>query len=76
MMMYHQTKFGSQKVSNSENIRKETYFDHTSLHCDLDLEDSHQFSCTTLWLMMLHYNNKSGNKMFRSSEDIIWMNIH
>ena len=40
--------------------------------CDLDLEDSKQFSfCMTLWLTMLHHHTKFDNKMFCSSEDII-----
>ena len=30
----------------------------------------------TLWLMILHYHTKFGNKIFCGSEDIIWTNIN
>ena len=56
---------------------RKSQFDHMSLSCDLSLEDSKQsFPHMTLWLMMLHYYTKFGNKMFCSSEDIIQKNIH
>ena len=36
--------------------QKESYFDHMSPCCDLDLEDSTFFPLMTLWLMMLHHH--------------------
>ena len=47
-----------------------------SLHCDLDLEDSNQSSCMTLWPMVLHQHTKFGYKQFSSWEDIVQMNTH
>ena len=74
MMMYHQTKLGSQGINSSENI-VESYFDMNP-HCDLDLKDSNKTNfCMTFWLMMLHHHTKYGNKMFCNSEDTIWTNI-
>ena len=78
MIMYHQTKFGSQGIYSSENI-VESDFDHISRQCDLDLEDSktkHNKICMTLPLMMLYHHTKFGNKMFCNSEDTIQANIH
>ena len=45
--------------------------------CDLDLEDSNnKIFRLTLWLKLLHYHAKFGNKMFYDSENIIRTNIH
>ena len=41
MMIYHQIKFACQEINSSEDI-VESYFDHMSPCCDLDLEDSKQ----------------------------------
>ena len=38
--MYHLTKFGSERISKSEDIVEVSYFDHMSPCCDLDLENS------------------------------------
>ena len=43
MIMYHQAKFGSKRISSSEDIHsiyKLSYFDCMSPYCDLDLEGS------------------------------------
>ena len=37
----------------------------------LTLNIVNQFFCMTLWLLMLHYHTRFGNKMFCGSEDII-----
>ena len=42
MMMYHQTKFVCHGINSSEAIA-ESYFDHISPHCDLDIEHTEQF---------------------------------
>ena len=42
----------------------------------LTLNTVNPFFCTTLWLMMLHYHTRFGNKMFCGSEDIVLTNIH
>ena len=44
--------------------------------CDRVLEIAHQSFGMTLQLMMKHHNTKFGNKMFRSLEDVIWININ
>ena len=37
----------------------------------LTLNTVNQFFCMTLWLMMLHYHTRFGNKMFCGSEYIV-----
>ena len=77
LMMYNQSKFGCRRISSSEDV-VESYFDHMSPRCDLDLEDSKQFFffCMTIWLTMLHHHTKFGYKLVCGSEDIIRINIH
>ena len=44
----------------------------SNLHCDLDLEHSHQvFFCRAVWLMMLYYQTKFGCKRTSGLEDIV-----
>ena len=59
MMMYHQTKFGSSVIINSEDIMKKVIF-WCCAPCDLDL----QYSTPT------DHHTKFGYKKFGSSEDI------
>ena len=75
MIMYHHIKFGCHRIDTSEDI-VESHFDPVSHCCDLDLEDSKDFSPRmTFWLMMLHKHTKFGNKMSCGLEDI-WTIIH
>ena len=55
--------------------RKQSYFDY-ALAVTLTLNTVNQFFFMRLWLMLLHYNPRAGNKMFCGSEDTIWTNIH
>ena len=75
MVMYHQTKFRSRRISSSEDML-DSHFDYMILHCDLDLEDSKPIFLKTIWLIMMHHQTKFGSKKFGVSEDIIWTNIH
>ena len=78
MMMCYQTKLSCQRISTSEDIRnslsytRKSYFDYMILHCDLDLDDSMPIFLRTLWLMMMHHNNKFGSKMLVGLENIVW----
>ena len=57
---------------------QESYFDHMSPRCDIDLENSNSNNINfrmTLWLTMLHHHTKFGNKMACDSENIIRTNI-
>ena len=52
-----------------------------ALPVTMTLKTVNQFFCMTLWLMMLHHHTKFGNKIFRTSEDIIrtfidMLNLH
>ena len=40
MIMYYQTKLYSKRISYSEDIIETVIFDHTSLSCDRDIENS------------------------------------
>ena len=77
MMLHYHTRFGNKIFCGSEDV-EESYFDHMSPRCDLDLEDSKQFFffCMTIWLTMLHHHTKFGYKLVCGSEDIIRINIH
>ena len=78
MIMYYQTKFGSKRISSSEDrychILIIWAFAVTST-----LKIAHQFFffffCMTLQLTVMHGNSTFGNKIFGSIEDIIWINI-
>ena len=52
-----------------------SYFDHTSPCCDLDLENSNNYFCMTLQLIMMHHNTEFGYKMFSGLKNIIWITI-
>ena len=51
-------------------------FDYVSLHCDLELEDTNQSSCMTLWPKMTNHCAKFGYKTFSSWGDIAQKNNH
>ena len=74
-MLYHQTKFGCQRINSSENTVERVIFWSYEPHCDLDLEDSNSIFHMTLWLMMLHHHTIFGNKIFCDSENIIRIKI-
>ena len=78
MMMYHQTKFCCGRINSSEEkVERNCHIlIIQALAVTLTLKTVNQFFCMTLWLMMLHHHTKFGNKMFCSSEDIIWTKIH
>ena len=43
-MIYHQRKFGHKQIISFDELADESHFDYLSPCCDLDLEDSNQFS--------------------------------
>ena len=75
--IYHQTNFGCQRISSSEDIVERVRFwsDEPSLW-PWPWRQQTICLCKTLWLIMLHHHTKSGNKMYCGSEDITWTNIH
>ena len=80
LMVYYQT-FACQRISSLEDIAKESYFNHMSPCCDLDLEDSEQIfphhtqTHDAMSSLMLCHHIKFGNKMYHGSMDI-QTNIH
>ena len=66
--MYYQTKFENKRISSSENI-VETVMNIWTLDVTLTLKIANPPFSMTLWLMMVHHNTKSGNKMFAGEED-------
>ena len=75
MIMYYKTKFGSKRLSSSEDVVELLYFDHMSLCCDLDLKNRKPIFLHALKFMTMHHNTKFGNKMFGGLEAIVWANI-
>ena len=77
MIMYCQTKFGSKRISSSEDIIETVIvWSHElwTLAVTLTLKTANKSFCTALWLMMMHQNTKFGNRMFGGLDDIIWTN--
>ena len=79
-IMYHKTKFGDKRTGSSKDTVGIVIFwsklSALALTLTLTFKIANQSFCITLWLMMMHHNNKSGNKMFSGLEDIIWTNIN
>ena len=75
MIMYYKTKFGSKRLSSSEDVVELLYFDHMSLCCDLDLKNRKPIFLHALKFMTMHHNIKFGNKMFGGLEAMVWANI-
>ena len=73
--MYYQTKFGSKKISSSEDVVESYVLITWALAMTLTLKTLNQSFCMTLQLMMMHHNIKFGNKTHGDLEDIIWTNI-
>ena len=72
LMMYHQTKFVSRRVSVLEDTVETITFDNVILTMTLTLKLAHQAFRMTLQLMIMHHNTKFGLKRLSSSRDIIW----
>ena len=51
---------------------KQSCFDHMSLNCDRDLENSIPISGTTLRPTLMHHHTKFQYKRLSASEDILW----
>ena len=64
MMLYYKAKSGYKPTSSLEDTTEIVIF-------SLTLNTVNNFFCMTLWLIMLHYHTRFGNKMFFGSEDII-----
>ena len=75
MMMYYHTKFGSKRVSSSEDTVETHILIIRALAVTLTLKIANQSFCMSHRLMMMHHNTKFGNKMLGSLEAIIWTNI-
>ena len=75
-MMRHQTKFSCKRISSSENILENHILIIWSFTVTLTTEIANQSFWKTIWLILMHHNNKFGSKRFNDSEDIVWANIH
>ena len=73
MILYHQTQFGSKRISSSADTKEVLYFNKMSPCRNLDPENSKPIFLRALSLMMLHHNTKFDNKIFDGLEDI-WAN--
>ena len=66
MIMHHPIKFGCKKIGGSVNMVDTVIFDYVSLSVTLNLKTANQFSCMTLWPMMMHHLTKFGYIRFSS----------
>ena len=74
--MYFQAKFGSKRINSSEDTVETVIFDHVSLCCDLDLEDSKSI---ILHGISAHVDASPYQIWLQNVwrlEDIIWTNIY
>lgn len=63
VIMYHQTKFGYEKISSSGSIFKTVIFWYMSHQFGLDLEDTKTIFCISLWLSMMQHHTMFGYEM-------------
>ena len=76
MMMYYHTKFGSKRVSSSEDTVETHILIIRALAVTLTLKIANKSFCKTLQLIMMHQKTVFGSKMFGSLENSIWININ
>ena len=82
MIMCHQTKLSSKRISSSDDTLK-SHILIWSFTVTLTLKTANQSFWKVIWLIMMHHHTKFGGKgsvittkRLRYSEDIIWTNIN
>ena len=75
MIMYHQSKFYSKRISNLENTVETVIFWSYEPLLTVTLKIANKSFCMTLQPMMMHHNTEFGSKMCGGLENIIWINI-
>ena len=75
MIMYHQTKFCSKRISKSEDTVETVIFWSYEPLLTVTLKIANKSFCMTLQPIMMHHNTEFGSKMCGGLENIIWLNI-
>ena len=75
MIMCHQTKLSSKRISSSDDTLK-SHILIWSFTVTLTLKTANQSFWKVIWLIMMHHNTKFDGKRFSDSETTIWTNIH